>query len=139
MTAHKIKKTSELNVDNSVYRLQGFYGEAAASSTSSTDFQMAYEIWVSGGYINVQDGNWGDKLTIQIVDVNNILGYGANTVLRQFVENMCVRSDQQYQCNIDISYVALIPQGLYVRVIYLNTGASAVKFGINIYSHLPVG
>jgi hypothetical protein len=139
MTVHKIKKVTELNADNSVYRLQGFYGQAAASSISSIDFQMAYEIWVSGGYISVKDGNWGDKLTIQIVDVNNLLGYGTNIVLRQFVENMCVVTDQQYQCNIDISYVALIPAGLYVRVVYDNTGIDPVDFAVNIYSHLPVG
>ncbi len=138
MTIHIIRRYSELSAENSVFRLQGFGGTAAANTTTDIEWAFPEERWMTGGFVIAKDVTWGDTLTIKIVDKDNVLGMGSNLVIRTFVENMRLRSDAQWQGQIDVQYVTLIPAGIYVRAQYTNTHASnAAALGINLFTHIP--
>jgi hypothetical protein len=137
MTQYIIKKASELSSDNSVYSLTGFSGTAYASSTSNIEYKMPGERWLVGGTLLVGGGNWGDSATIQIVDKDNILGYGAGLVLNQFVTNLQIRPDVTLQEKLEVSYVSLIPKDIYIRIVYTNTGNTAVGVACNLFIHRP--
>lgn len=76
----------------------------------------------------------GDKMTFQIVDVDNILGYGAGTVLDEFGEDWGVMPDTHDTLRL---YKAKLIKDLYIRIIYTSTGtASDVKFICNLFRHM---
>lgn len=138
MTVHYIRKVADLDADRAKYRLQGIAGTAGADSTTDIDWRFPEERWITGGIFAVNNGNWGDSATIQIIDIDNVLGYGANVVLDTFAENYGVMSDQQFQGDIECPYVALIPAGLYIRIKYTNTSEStAAQILLNLHSHIP--
>jgi hypothetical protein len=137
MTAHIIKRASELSPENSIYNLTGFSGTAYANATTDVDFKMAGERWLVGGTLLVGGGNWGDTATIQIVDKDNILGYGANVVLNQFVTNLQIRNDVTLQEKLEVSYVSLVPKDIYIRIKYTNTSGNPVGVACNLFLHKP--
>lgn len=138
MTQYIIKKLAELNGEISRFRVQGYSGTAAANSTTSLDFVIADERWISGGELAVKGGHWGDTFTLKVVDVDNTQGAGAGYVIRTLVDNYPVRDDVQLQINIDMPYVSLIPPGLYYRVVYTNTHATeAAQVGLMMHTHIP--
>ena len=138
MTIHIIKKVSELSTDNSLFCFEGFSGVAAANATTNIDFKFTNERWLTGGILYANNANWGDTGSIQIVDKDNILGYGADLVLREFVKNMVMRTDQELQQELQITYVSLIKANLYLRLKYTNTNlTTAVNVGCNLFTHIP--
>lgn len=68
----------------------------------------------------VEGGNHGDYVKFQIVDVDNIFGFGPGVVLDEFSEIWIAPNEidtiREYKAN-------LLP-GLYVRVVYSNNGTS---------------
>lgn len=138
MTIFSLLRASDLTTKNSVYKLQGFTGTGTANTTTNIDWVFPQERWVSGGLVFVKTPHWGDKITIQIIDIDNTLGYGANTVLREFATDFMVRDDSQFQCHIEIGYVALVYSGLYARIVYTNSHASEdSKVSLNLITHIP--
>ena len=74
---------------------------------------------------------YGDYLSFQVVDVDNVLGYGANFLVEEFGEDW-----QMFPKGITKAfpgYVAAIPAGLYVRMV-VNSSAIA-DFYYNLHLH----
>lgn len=133
-----VRRLTDLSPDNSLYKCQGFSGTAAANTTTDIDFKFPQERWLSGGALFVKGGNWGDTCTIQIVDVDNILGFGANTVLREFITNFAICDDSQFQIRIEVPYVSVVPQDIYMRIKYTNNNATnSCQVACNIFTHIP--
>jgi hypothetical protein len=140
MTIHIIKRASELSPDNSIFSLVGFSGEASPNNTSNIDFLFNQERWITGGTLLVKGGSWGDSLSIQVVDRDNILGYGPNLVLLQFISDFKVNPEAILQEKIEVSYVSLIAAGLVLRVKYNNTSTTeVVDVACNLFLHQPKG
>lgn len=137
MTVFIIKKTAELSPENSTFSLQGFSGAASANSTTNIDYLISTERWLTGGVLLVNNGNWGDSLHIQVIDKDNVLGYGSNVVLQQFITNFYVRPDSVFQEKLEVPYVSLLVAGLYVRIVYTNTSLFEVGVACNLYLHKP--
>lgn len=138
MTQYIIKKIAELNGEISRFRVQGYSGTAAANATTSLDWVINDERWISGGGLAVKLGHWGDTFSLKIIDIDNTLGAGAGFVVRTLVDNYPVRDDVQLQFAIDLPYVSLIPPGLYYRVVYTNTHATeAAQVGLMMHTHIP--
>lgn len=137
MTIYNIRKSEELSPLNSVFRLQGFSGVATGSTTTDIDFMFPEERWLTGGQIVVNAGHWGDTATIQVVDKDNVMGYGANLVLREFVKDFIISTDSNSQISINVSYVSLIPAGIYIRIKYTNSNAADCSIGCNLFTHIP--
>lgn len=110
---------------------------ATMNTETTTDLDLAiYEDRVmTGGVVLTKGSTFGDYIRLQVVDKDNILGYGAGTVLNEFVTNWYVTDDTQAQFPLECPYPAKIISGLYVRIKYTSTGTTAVKLAVNFMLH----
>lgn len=75
---------------------------------------------------------------MQVIDIDNILGYGAGLVLDEYVTDFYLVSDSEFQVQIDCPYIALVPPGLYIRLKYTNTSIlDPVEVAVNLITHIP--
>ena len=86
---------------------------------------------ISGAEVWTDSGNYGDYLTFQVVDVDNVLGYGAGAVLEEFGTSWQMSSGGPTKCFP--GYVASLLPGLYVRMKV--TVATACNFYYNLHLH----
>lgn len=117
-------------------RSRGFTTEINAGVTSNIDCLISEERYITGLQIILQNQVFGDTMTLQVVDVNNILGYGAGAVLDEFGKNWNVSPDTACQGIIENPYPAKIAAGLYIRVVYTSTGQTNIKVGLNFFLHV---
>jgi hypothetical protein len=114
----------------------GFKGTATAGVTSNVDFSIgAEDRYINGIRLMLKNHAEDDTIGLQIVDKDNVLGYGAGLVLKTFGINWNVDETQNDQGANSFSYSAKIPAGIYVRVVYASTGATDVKVKLNLLLH----
>lgn len=122
--------SKDLNAD-----YQGFKFTATANSVSTGDFKILNDSLIDGGVVFAKNTAMGDKVTLQVVDVDNVMGYGANVVLGQYVTNWYINPDSTFQVDFKSAYPAKIFTGLYLRVLYTSVGNNNVDFIINYRLH----
>lgn len=116
-------------------RNEGFSGVAAAGQVTNIDFKMPDERYVSGVRLNLSGQAEGDYLHFQVVDKDNIFGYGAGIVLDQFATSWFVNSDLMKQDDVSSTYWAKILANLYVRIVYHSAGLAPVNVYCNLFLH----
>lgn len=137
-TSLYVRRVSDLDADKALFAVQGMKGTATANSTTNIDWKFPEERWVSGGMLLVNNGVWGDHVSLEIVDKDNILGYGADTVLNTFATNFYIQPGNQLQGIIECPYIAQIPANIYLRVKYTNISLlTAAGVAFNLFSHIP--
>lgn len=126
------------------YLMRSFTQTAAAGVTTDLDMKMTDEYSADitafvfdGAVYTDSNAVWGDSLSVTMVDVDNVLGYGAGTVLGALILGKhIVAGAQSHFINppsIDFKKsVKKIPQGVYLRVSYTSTGVAAVGFAVDI-------
>ena len=115
--------------------VKGVHSSFTAGSITALDLKLTDDHLLTGGTILVKDGSIGDSISLQVVDVDNIIGYGANVVLSEFVTNWYVSTDSQKQIDLSINYPAKILAGLYIRLKYNSTGITAGSVSANYLLH----
>ena len=119
-------------------RKESFYGDATSgtatkNSTTNIDYCMPSTKALFGAALIYKDAVDGDWVEIKIVDVDNVLGYGAGTVVGTFVNKWYIdsnRTDWGHQCD----FAKTIPEGVYVRLAYHSTGTvNDVPVKLNLY------
>lgn len=133
----QVRSLSDLNSDKVLYRGKGISFTATASSTTDYDFKFSEDRILTSGYAILDNQSNGDKITIQVIDIDNILGYGANTILDEYLLDWYMIYDQAYQPPPPHSYPALILSGLYIRVKYTTVGEVNVLVKMNFTTHKP--
>lgn len=133
-TGREIKTISPFT-DASGFRFRGssFSGSCSANSTADIDFQITQERYINGGRLLVNNIGNDDKMTFQVVDKDNILGYGANAVLDEFIKDYFIPTTGNLEVRLD--YPARIIAGLYLRLKYTSTHASGCSIKCNLYLH----
>lgn len=86
-------------------------------------------IRLQGGYYWVRGATVGDRITFSVVDVNNVLGYGAGFVVAEYVKRLPVAPWDNQQ-EIIAPTAGNIPTGLFLRLTYENQGSSPVNLGV---------
>ena len=124
-------------------RLVGIINTTATkNSTTNHDYQvptLSYngankKVYMNGIEFFAKYAEIGDKLSFQVVDVNNILGYGAGVVLDEFGKDWYVAPDI---LNKIVLYKAHLIAGLFIRVVYTSTGTTNdVKLVCNLFRHM---
>jgi len=113
---------------------------ATAGTTTNCDYKVLAAgqkgLNINGGDIFTSGSVVGDYIEVQAVDVDNLLGYGANTVLNTWVVKWYI-SPAGYQ-TVMTPYAGLIPGGVYLRMIYHSVGSSPVTVAVNYRLHLPI-
>lgn len=114
----------------------GFSGVATKNSTTSFNFKIEQNItYCAGGEIIVKDAEHGDYIKIEVVDVDNILGYGANFVVQTYLEKWHI--DYRGKNILEVPYAGKIPSGLYLKLYYKSVGTTYdVKVAVNYYFHI---
>jgi hypothetical protein len=115
------------------------YGKHAlnltAGQTHNIDYKLLDDKLLTGASVLVKNANFGDKFHLQVVDVDNILGYGAGAVLLQTITDWGVAEDKQDQGSLEVGYPAKVITGLYLRMIYVSTGQVNPSVIINYHLH----
>lgn len=124
-------------------RLIGIFNQTITKNgTRTLDWeipQLSYQgtdkqAYMDGINYYAKDAEVGDHMVFQVIDIDNVLGYGANTVLDEFGHEWAVMPDS----GVDIRlYKAKLIAGLYIRIMYESTGnTNDVKFVCNLYRHM---
>lgn len=118
------------------FRGTGIKGTATKNSVTNHDYELTEDRFLNGVELFLQDQEWSDDVKLQVIDIDNILGYGANTVLDEFGTDWNIATDQERQGPYILPYPALILKDLYIRIKYNSTGTTNdVKLKINLFLH----
>lgn len=115
------------------FRGASFKDNVPANSTKDIDYKIAQERWINGGILIVDNVGPNDTITFQVVDKDNILGYGPNVVLDEFIKDFYIPQDKKLE--IELSYPAKIIAGLYLRLKYTSTHNDGCTVKCNLYLH----
>lgn len=110
-------------------------GTATALSTTSIDLKMLDDNFITGAILIASGVTFGDYVQFQVVDVDNVLGYGVNTILGTYINKWYLKSDRQEQFNESLVYPAKLPALVYLRLKYTSTGTTPVEVAINYRLH----
>ena len=101
----------------------------AKGTTTTIDYRMvnhageSYTVkYLNGAEIYTDNCALGDWAESQIVDIDNVLGYGANLVLKTYVRKKYLFPNIKQ--TVMATAPGAIPVGLYIRVIYHSVGTS---------------
>ncbi len=127
-----------INTDFEV-KATGYRGTAAAGVSTNLDFAVGSEDrYVNGINLIIHNAADADTIGFKVVDVNNVLGYGAGLVLKTFGTNWNIDHTKADQGREVFNFVARLPAGVYVRVVYNSTGETAVTVKLNLLLHKKV-
>lgn len=130
-----VRSMFDMTADKVKFRGKGFAFTATAGANTVGDFLVTENRLLDGTQILLKNHVFGDSVTFQVIDVDNILGLGANTVLDQFADSWYVCEDRQDQGRVRMPYSAELYAGLYIRVIYHSVGTTDVNVKINLFKH----
>lgn len=86
---------------------------------------------ISGGMIFIDDNTkYGMYADFQVIDKDNILGYGANVVLKQYIRKIYI--NPTCPAHFGTEPPGAIPVGLYLRANIYNPHAGAINAYINL-------
>lgn len=117
------------------FRLRGasMGGTVSANTTVDIDYKIVQERYINGGRLIVDNIGPNDSATFQVIDKDNVLGFGANTVLDEFITEFAI----PYQGTLEVKqdYPARLPAGVYIRIKYTSTHASGANVRCNLFLH----
>jgi hypothetical protein len=108
-----------------------FSGTAVAGTDTNIDFKIDSDNTLISGASLMCDAKLGDYASCHVVDVDNILSYGAGFVVSTFVKKAFIDGHVE----VSPGYASLIPRGLYIRVTYHNTDSTDKEIFINLHLH----
>jgi len=124
--------------DNKDYYFKGdaVSGTATKNSTTNIDYAVSESgLFISGAEFIYKDSVWGDYVECQIIDLDNVLGYGAGTVLSQYVKKWYLDPSKS-SIRVESPYAGSLPDGVYVRVKYHSVGTETDPSAlINYFMH----
>lgn len=110
----------------------------AANTTAQADWlipQLQYKgqnvpSIFKGIKYKAEGGSLGDLITFQIIDIDNVLGYGPNVVLDEFGKDYYAIPGELHEVD---EFKANLYPGLYIRVIYINKSlVSSAEISLNL-------
>lgn len=133
--ATSIRHVSEMTADKVKFRGKGISATVAFGTSQNIDYKLTEARLIDGVSMILNNHVFGDSVKFQVVDVDNILGYGSGVVLDTFGDTWYVVSDSQAQGEIRLPYSAEILANLYIRIVYTSTGSTNVDFRCNLFLH----
>lgn len=142
--ANKTKKNTVLtepaNISITLYNSSDVI-TVGANSNENIDFYIEQQDTepqqiLYGGALHAQNPDFGDYVTFQVIDIDNVLGYGANVVIKEYIVKAYLNNHGTFEDYDDAG--AYLPVGLYLRCIYHNVkteGSTKVK--INYLLGIP--
>jgi hypothetical protein len=115
------------------FNAQGVSTTGTAGAVTNLDYTLSDDCLITGMELIINNGNYGDKASFQIVDGSGAFSGTPGTVLNQFATNWNIppTADTQF----DMAYPAKIYAGLTLRIVYTSTGTSNPFIAINYKLH----
>jgi len=110
-------------------RYKGALYSAPEFADTAFDMKLDADVRLHGGHYWVMGAKIGDSITFQVVDKDNVLGGGADVVVTEYITTMPIPG-WDHERDLESPTAALIPAGLYLRVIYHNDGDGFVTLGV---------
>lgn len=111
-------------------------GTASHGVTTNIDYKITGKYMLYGAEMLYTNAANGDYVTLQIVDKDNVLGYGAGFVVNEWVKKWYVPfSENRWKVTSEVT--SEIPQNLYARLIYTSVGEQDVLVKMNYYMIWP--
>ena len=117
------------------FRGTGVKSTVPNGTTHNLDYKLTEDRMINAVHLMLQNHVWDDYVKFQVIDIDNILGYGANVVLDEFASDWNVDPATCSQRPEVIQYPAKIAKDLYVRIVYVSTGGTDVEIKANLYLH----
>lgn len=111
----------------------GITGAAGHGTITTIDTLVSDDNFIRAIEFICKDQVFGDKITIQVIDIDNTKGYGANFVLATPVSNYNLSEDRQRQGGYEAVIPKKIPGGTYFRITYTSVGAQDVEIKLNLF------
>lgn len=101
----------------------GVYATVTKNTIQNIDLKIEHDnVLVHGAMFYAKDAVFGDHVKAKVVDVDNILGYGAGTVLSKWIEKWYIVPNTLLKVTQDSA--ADILNGLYLRIQYTSVGTT---------------
>lgn len=133
MTQHILKKTSDLSPDNSSLFLQGFFGTANAGQTTTVEWEVPTEFWMNGAKLAASGQVAGDKFSFYVV----IKVEDQDVFSQKFASDIYVVPGTEVQIDENLSYLARVPAGAFLRIVYTSIGTDPVNLFAMFRTHKP--
>ncbi len=104
-------------------QIYGFEFVATASDTTDYEVKWVQDVEFVGAIAKSEGAHTGDTVNMQIVDVDNILGYGSDFVVTEFGKNVPGKMIEA-KCEASTTTAATVMAGLYIRIQYINIHAT---------------
>lgn len=109
-----------------------FHGTAVKNTTTTFEYELVGPWMVYGAEMIYSGAVDGDYVEMSVVDKNNVLGYGADTVIANWIARWFVPYSQNYWL-VQSNVVSTIPTGLFIRLRYISVGTSVdVPIKVNL-------
>lgn len=121
--------------DTGGFRFRGasFKGICPTDVTTNVDYLISEERWINGGRALIDNIGSNDTITFQVIDIDDVFGFGNNVVLDEFITEYYVPSDGNLE--VRLPYPARITAGLYLRLKYTSTHVDGCELKCNLYLH----
>jgi hypothetical protein len=104
------------------YEEDGNKYTATKNSTTNHDFKITTtDKYLIGGEFGYRDAVWGDYIEAQVIDIDNILGLGANTVLKQYIIKRHLHPSATC-VDLVVQGAGKVLEDLYLRIKYHSVG-----------------
>lgn len=119
-----------------VFKGNGVKATATKNTTTNVDLKVAENyIYVNGAEFIQANAVIGDYVECQVIDIDNVLGYGADTVLTQYISKWYLDPSTTRFC-LESPYAGNVPNGCYMRMIYHSVGTvNDVDICVNYFFH----
>lgn len=128
----------KIDIRNSDFDFLADGVRATATKNSSTiiDYKLIdANAYISGGLILSKNAEFGDYFKIEIIDKDNVLGYGANLVLQTYIRKWYI--DPDHHTELEVPYAGKPPLNTYLRLTYTSTGTvNDVDVAVVYHMHL---
>jgi hypothetical protein len=108
-----------------------FVGDLFSCGSGTTQHSRRVEapIRLQGGRFWTRGGSIGDRVSLSVVDLDDVLGGGAGAVISEYVSRLPV-PPWDYAQSVESPTAGAIPEGLYLVVEYENSGSEPVDLGV---------
>lgn len=129
-----------MSLENDIYILNlvahSFTATKDAITTSDLKITDSNQ-YLHSGELFTKDGAYGDWIEVQIIDIDNVLGYGVNTILRQYIKKFFINPTGNLE--VRSPYIGKTPTDVYIRIIYHSVGLVLdPKVYVNLFFHTKV-
>ncbi|TAK59553.1 hypothetical protein [Methylobacter sp.] len=100
--------------------LKGWKHSPVAGATSEFNQKFDKDVWIWGGSYHVSGSHVDDYIEFEVVDIDNVLGFGVGVVLDRYVESEPVVDGYRFDMRMEDGAYIMI--GLYLRIRYVSFG-----------------